>query len=562
MEPDIFDMIYEEDPTCLQYWELVDGVWYTPFHFEFIPEVALNIPEVMLNNQEVLHTMSINSETKDVQTDDWTQENSVNTNDNWEHSMRVLVEQNNELTEECESLQKQQADEESEYKSQIENLKKLRDDKKRQHQVLLDKIESVRLKLELNSSKTSRKNFSAKVEELTAEKDQKLEAVKRLTQELEELDGRLNLLTEEQKHDKLSWEQEIAALLQEAQSLSKQVEESNQAALKDERAALESERELAVSQVEDWIAEAERYLSTLRSDTSPKSKLQQNEWEKNVAMVRSRLGKLQSSYNENLKQLLQGKELDSLPKILPPLLPHIPMIDLLNFTTYTAIHPPVTQPQFHPARRHTPPPLSAHNPAAFAPHTLEQNMPPIRPPTRTNTHPTYTLPYTAVPAAPVVSLAPGASARLPASQALPSNPQPAGKLDKLLEKLGTQFPQCTRAQIMGVLQQVKSERGTMAGMSVEDIKQQVEQKLSERLAPGPIAPPAGSRHSHRPQVHVPSAHSFQAAPSVRKLCLMCQNHVEPGTQYITHCPHTLHRECISVWLQSSKNNSCPFCPSK
>ncbi|GAA6086857.1 RING finger protein 214 isoform X1, partial [Tachysurus ichikawai] len=238
---------------------------------------------------------------------------------------------NNELTEECESLQKQQADEESEYKSQIENLKKLRDDKKRQHQALLDKIESVRLKLELNSSKTSRKNFSAKVEELTAEKDQKLEVVRRLTQELVELDGRLNMLTEEQKNDKLSWEQEIAALHQEAQSLSKQVEESNQAALKDERAALESERELVVSQVEDWIAEAERYLSTLRSDTSPKSKLHQNEWEQNVAMTRSRLGKLQSSYNENLKQLLQGKELDSLPKILPPLLPHIPMVSVSVF---------------------------------------------------------------------------------------------------------------------------------------------------------------------------------------------------------------------------------------
>lgn len=36
---------------------------------------------------------------------------------------------------------------------------------------------------------------------------------------------------------------------------------------------------------------------------------------------------------------------------------------------------------------------------------------------------------------------------------------------------------------MGVLQQVKSERGTMAGMSIEDIRQQVEQRLAQNERP-------------------------------------------------------------------------------
>lgn len=179
---------------------------------------------------------------------------------------------------------------------------------------------------------------------------------------------------------------------------------------------------------------------------------------------------------------------------------------------------------------------------------------------------------------------PAASPRNSSPQTVSSNPPPAGKLDKLLERLGTHFPQCTRTQLMGVLQQIKSERGTMAGLSMDEVLQQVSQKLAhnDRPALGPIAPPSGSRsfaatpgpvqrpsvqpHQIRPPLRSPSAPVFQQRPSqpptMRKLCLMCQNHVEPGTQYNTNCPHTLHKECISVWLQSSKNHSCPFCPSK
>ncbi|XP_060769348.1 RING finger protein 214 isoform X2 [Neoarius graeffei] len=499
---------------------------------------------------------STESKEQDVQTDDWTQEKCVNTNESWEHLMRGLVEQSAELAAEHESLEKQLVAEDTESKSQIKGLEKMKDDKQRQHRALLDKIDSVRVKLDLNSSKTTRKNFTAKVEELTSERDQKLEVKKRLTQELEEVDGKLKILREEKRIEKLTCEQEIAALQQELERLSQQVEESNWAARKDEIAALESERELAISQREDWIAEAERYLNTLRSDTSPQSSRHRIEWERNVVMVQNSLSKIQLLYNENLKQLHKGQQLDSLPKIPLPPLPHIPMIDLLNFASYAAIRPPVTQPQFHSAHRATPPLPPAQNPAAFKPHVLEQNVPvprlavptAIHAPGLPYTHPTYTLPYAAVPPAQVsipVSLAVGGpsqgagpmpSVRNPASQALPHNPQPAGKLDKLLEILGAQFPQCTRTQIMAVLQQVKSERGTMAGMSIEDIRQQVEQRLAQNERP--------------------------AAPSARKLCLMCQYHVEPGTQYNTNCLHVLHKECISVWLQSSKNNSCPFCPSK
>ncbi|KAM9440945.1 uncharacterized protein rnf214 [Clarias gariepinus] len=585
----------EEDLTCLvPFWDVVPGFPYFPY--------PVIIPEAPLDDYRLVDTMPSNTETteREVQTDDWTQEKCVNTNESWEHLMRVLVEQSAKLAEECESLEKQKADEENEYKSHIASLEKAREDKQRQHRALLDKIESVQVKLDLNSSRTTRKNFSAKTEELTTERDIKLETKKRLTQEMEEVDTKLGMLKEEQRNEKATWEQEIASLQHEMERLSRQVEESNKTALKDEITALESQRELIISQIEDWISEAERYLSTLRSDTSPHSSRNRIEWEKNVAMGRSNLGKLQSLYNENLKQLYKGQQLDGLPKITLPHLPHIPMIDLLNFTQCAPIRPTVTQPQFHSPHRSTPPLLSTPNPMAFTPHTLEQTVPvprlamptATRGPTMPYANPAYVLPAAAVPTAQVgvpISLAasagpsqgagPAATVRIPAPQALPSNPQPVGKLDKLLDRLGTQFPQCTRPQIMAVLQQVKSERGTMSGMSIEDIKHQMEQKLAQNERPplGPIAPPAGSRHAHRgpvhpaasirPSVHAPSAHGFQPrssqqAATVRKLCLMCQNQVEPGSQYHTNCPHTLHKECISVWLQSTRSNSCPFCPSK
>uniref|UniRef100_A0A8B9JVU2 Si:dkey-111e8.1 n=1 Tax=Astyanax mexicanus TaxID=7994 RepID=A0A8B9JVU2_ASTMX len=575
--------------------------------------------------------MPVTTETKelDIQTENWTEDKASNTNDDWESVMG-----------------------------------------------LISKIESLQVKLDLNSSKTTRKNFTVKLEELTAEKERLAEGKKRLVQELEEADRKLKQLIEEQNNDKLSWEQEIADLQTENERLSKQLEETNQIALKDEIAALESQRELAISQIEDWIAEAERYLDTLRLDPSHQNARQRHEWEKNIMVVRNSLSRLQNMYSDNIILLQSGQQLDSLPPISLPHLPNVPSIDLFvsalrnsvsQMPFYsgpmTHVPPPTTLPDFHPGsvpvHRLTPPlppvssqsfPLSTVNvpsysagpkPSLTMPIVLPP-LPPFRMPPMTamptmplpHTQPMFRLPHTFVPTSTYGAAGPAhvsmvtthAAAPMPTTQATPlpahtstsapappaaaaaavsalpqgtfpatsarnsspqtvsSNPPPAGKLDKLLERLGTQFPQCTRTQLMGVLQQIKSERGTMAGLSMDEVTQQVSQKLAQndRPAPGPIAPPSGSRsfaaapgpvqrpsvqpHLIRPPLRAPGAPGFQPRPSqppaMRKLCLMCQNHVEPGTQYNTNCPHTLHKDCISVWLQSSKNHSCPFCPSK
>ncbi|KAI4877025.1 hypothetical protein NFI96_007583 [Prochilodus magdalenae] len=614
-------------PVCASLWSVpAPGILWTVPGYVGAPVAE---QDALAGGYE-LAAMPVSSEVKehDTQTEDWTAEKGSNTNDDWVTVMRSIDEYSSRLEMEQESLVKQDEAAQAEHALLMENLKRTIEEKKRQHQVLLDKIDSLHVKLELNSSKTTRKNFTAKLEELTAEKDQLAEGNRRSAQELQEADRKLKQLIEEQNNERLSWEQEIAALQEEKDRLSKQVEEADHSALKDEIAALESERMLAIARVEDWIAEADRYLGNLRLEPTPQRARQRMEWEKNVVMVRNSLTRLQNMYNDNLKLLQDGQQLDSLPPVPMPALPVVPTIELFmapllhsvqmpHYSAPTVRIPPPGE--FHhpgvPPHRVTPPlspalPQSLSTPTVTPSHvvrpkpqlTMPTSLPPqgpFRMPFMPSPFPAHSImpvaagpfgaplpahvsaatAYAAVSTAtasglPAQTTAGGrphgilsaGPARNSSPQPVPSNPPPAGKLDKLLERLGAQFPQCTRTQLMTVLQQIKSERGTMAGMSIDDVTQQVSQRLAQndRLAPGPIAPPSGSRGfagppgpvqrpsaqplAVRPPIRVPGGPVYQQTPSqappVRKLCLMCQNHVEPGTQYNTNCPHTLHIENI------------------
>lgn len=209
-------------------------------------------------------------------------------------------------------------------------------------------------------------------------------------------------------------------------------------------------------------------------------------------------------------------------------------------------------PRHHPPHDHyfqAPPPAAPHQ---FQPH--------VRGPVRVTPPPSSLSPFP-----PVVPSPPPPTPPTAATAA--ASPAPTGKLDKVLEKLGARFPQCNRAQLTSLLQQVKSARGTLAGMSMDEVIEQVGLQLAqnERTTPGPIGRPPQlgpiQRPAPPPQRGGPSAAGGGQGGGARKACLMCQNLVDPESRHPLSCSHTIHRDCIRMWLQSSKNNSCPFCPA-
>uniref|UniRef100_A0A6Q2ZMU4 Uncharacterized protein n=1 Tax=Esox lucius TaxID=8010 RepID=A0A6Q2ZMU4_ESOLU len=505
-------------------------------------------------------------EEQGVQTDAWIADKDVNTDQDWESLMRSVDEYSTQLAQQFEELMKQQQHEEAEHSSHVNSLVQKKDEGVHQQQELLDKIESIRVKLQLNCCKTTRKNFAVKKQELSTEKIKMEEERNRLSQELEETTRKLALLIEEQNQEKLTWEQELTELNTEMECLQKESEQATQQALRDEIAALEMQRDVTLSEIDDWLKEADRYINTLRLDASQQHMQQRLEWENNVAVVHSSLSGLENQFKDHLFLLQQGQLMENLPGITLPLLPQVPTVDLVLSSMMHATH----RPQFPNFPMGPPnitpfPPQQPHPPAFTAPSRM---TPPPNPPTP----PASALPpYPAPPPVPQFTMA--------SAQPLPStNPRAAGKLDNLLKRLGDSFPQCTRPQLMSVLQQIKTSRGTMAGMSMDEVTQQVAQRLAQNDKPspglirppsafrgvsgsqGPIQRPPGpiQRPTHPPQRPI-GAQVFQIRPqqnvaaSNRKPCLMCQNHVDADSQHPLNCAHTVHKN-VSPTLTVGRTN--------
>lgn len=291
---------------------------------------------------------------------------------------------------------------------------------------------------------------------------------------------------------------------------------------------------------------------------------------------------VRDQFNSHIQLVRNGAKLSSLPQIPTPTLPPPPSetdFMLQVFQPSPSLAPrmpfsigqvtmPMVMPSADPRSLSFPilnPALSQPNqPSSSLPGSHGRNSPGLG--SLVSPHGPHMPPAASIPPPPGLG-------GVKASTETP-RPQPVDKLEKILEKLLTRFPQCNKAQMTNILQQIKTARTTMAGLTMEELIQLVAARLAEHervaastqplgriraLFPAPLAQISTPMFLPSAQVSYPGRSSH--APATCKLCLMCQKLVQPSELHPMACTHVLHKECIKFWAQTNTNDTCPFCPT-
>lgn len=474
-----------------------------------------------------------------VQTECETQDEETMTAEDTEKLLKLLVGRRELLKDSYQEVLDRQIQAEKQLQVQIKQLRQQNEEETQRHKGYLKSIQDLTSKKEEARKKIDkeRREQTQKEQDLGAELLKLQSKNESLQKEHTDIEKKITDLLEEQTTERKEWDAELTELRKKDSQINQSTIEQMEHAKTAEVMSLETRRDLLLISLEEAEKEAEGTISYLRVafPNSEKTQLKQR-WDARLAGIQQMKTNLQEQFEKQIRQVRNGTKLSNLPSILAPNLTPPPsdpslMLQRIAFAPVDSMPPTDTGKASLPYQRS--PPMT------FAPLPFPANA-------------------TSAPGLPGASQNPG-SADVPGAPG-------TDKLSKILEKLQARFPQYNKGHLTDILQQIKMKRGTLSGLTVEELCQLVETHIEElqlKESASAAAKPIGHGRpqyptAQRTSTFLPSAYGgFSGRPQI---CFMCQKIVQPLDRKPMSCNHAIHRECAKSW--PSTNHACPFCPSQ